>query len=288
MSWYLPIRLPVFWEETRRRLRGGRGFVVLLVYVLSLLLALFALTTLNPPGGPENWSAFGKSLWNIFFYGQLVVMFLIAPAITASAFSAEREHRALDMLFLTRQSTFALVMGKFLGAITQVLVVIVSGLPVVAVVFFYGGVSPVEVVKGYLTILLVSLFYASLGFLASCLFARVASAVAWAYGFMLIYTLGLPLILLLVAIFLPDMPLNESFAMHLIGPLEHLMSYTFTPDADQKVKAAMYLSGMISTLVQIVIVLAACIVAIRRARGATAPHLRPVLPRIPQAEVSSE
>ncbi|MHB0940011.1 MAG: ABC transporter permease [Armatimonadota bacterium] len=285
MSWYLPTRLPVFWEETRRRLRGGRGFVVLLVFVLSLLLALLALTVLHPPGGPENWSAFGKSLWNVFFFGQLVVMFLIAPAITASAISAEREHRALDMLFLTRQSTFALVLGKYLGAITQMLVVIVSGLPVIAVVFFYGGVSPTEVVKGYLTILLVSLFYASLGFLASCLFARVASAVAWAYGFMLIHTLGLPLALILMMIFLPDIPWNEGFMVHLFGPLEHLMAYG-SDDSGQMTAA--YWPGMISTLVQVGVVLAACMMVIRRVRGATALHVRPVLPRGPQAEAAGE
>lgn len=285
MSWYLPIRLPMFWEETRRRLRGGRGFVVLLVYVLSLLLALFAITILNPPGGPENWSAFGANLWKIFFYGQLAVMFLIAPAITASAISAEREHRALDMLFLTRQSTFALVVGKYLGAITQLLVVIVSGLPVVAVVFFYGGVSPVEVVKGYLTILLVSLFYASLGFLASCLFARVASAVAWAYGFTLIHVFGLPLTLILMMIFLPDVPWNEGFLMHLFGPLEHLMAYS-TDDSGQALAA--YWPGMISTVVQIGVVLAACIVVIRRVRGATPLHVRPVLPRVPEVEAMIE
>jgi len=272
MSWYLPIRLPVFWEETRRRLRGGRGFIVLSSYVLALLLLLLGLTVLNPPGNPDTWSDFGHGLWQAFFWGQLVVLFLIAPGIAASAVSAEREHGTLDLLFLTRQTTFALVIGKFLGAVTQMLVVIISGLPVIAVVFFYGGVSPAEMAKGYLTILAVSLFYASLGFLASCLFTRVASAVAWAYGFMLIHILGLPLALVVFLVFFPDFGGNESLLMHLSGPLEHLMSYL--GDADQ---AAAYWPGLISTFVQIGVVLAACIVLLRRIRGASILRL-PISP----------
>jgi ABC-type transport system involved in cytochrome c biogenesis permease component len=264
----------MFWEETRRRLRGGRGFVVLSAYVLALLFLLFALTMLNPPGSPETWSRFGQNLWKAFFWGQLVVMFLIAPAIAASGISAEREHGTLDLLFLTRQTTFALVMGKFLGAVTQMLVVIISGIPVVAVIFFYGGVSPEEVAKGYLTILLISLFYASLGFLASCLFARVASAVAWAYGFMLIHILGLPLVLVLFLVFFPDFGGNEGWLVHLSGPLEHLTAYL--GDADQ---AAAYWPGLISTVVQIGVVLTACIIRIRRVRGASGIHLLPAAAR---------
>jgi len=268
MSWYLPVRLPVFWEETRRRLRGGRGFIVLSAYVLALLLMLLGLTVLNPPGSPETWSRFGQRLWKAFFWGQLIVMFLISPGIAASAISAEREHGALDLLFLTRQTTFALVLGKFLGAVTQMLVVIVSGMPVVAVSFFYGGVSPAEVAKGYLTILLVSLFYASLGFLASCLFARVAGAVAWSYGFLLIHILGLPLALVLFLVFFPDFSGNEGWLVHLSGPLEHLSSYLGETD-----QAAAYWPGLISILVQIGVVLIACIIRMRRVRGASAPRL---------------
>jgi len=264
MSWYLPVRLPVFWEETRRRLRGGRGFVVLSAYVLALLLLLLGLTVLNPPGTPETWSRFGQTLWKAFFWGQLVVMFLISPGIAASAISAEREHGALDLLFLTRQTTFSLVVGKFLGAVTQMLVVIISGMPVVAVIFFYGGVSPAEVAKGYLTILLISLFYASLGFLASCLFARVASSVAWAYGFMLIHIIGLPLGLVLFLIFFPDFGGNDGWLVHLSGPMEHLTAYVGEED-----QAAAYWPGTISTLVQIGVVLIACIMRIRRVRGAS-------------------
>jgi len=275
MSFYLPIRLPVFWEETRRRLRGGRGFVVLSAYLLALLVLLLALIVAQPPGGPETWAEFGRKLWQAFYYGQIIVMFLIAPGLTASAISAEREHGSLDMLFLTRQTTFSLVMGKFLGAVTQMLVVILSGLPVIAIVFFYGGVSPIEVVKGYLVILLISLFYASLGFLASCLFKRIAVAVAWAYGFLLIHVIGFPLAIFSLAfLWLGTLEGHDQLMLHLTGPLELLLAYAY---GDQDFS---YWHAVAGILIQIVVVLAGCVLLMRRARGASALHLQPVSPAI--------
>lgn len=211
MAWYLPTRGPVFWEELRRRLRGGRGYIVLCAYGAVLMALLLGVAWLVHIGdSPQEWPDFGQRLWWFFFIGQLVIVLLISPGVTATAVSAEREAKTLEHLFLTPLSTISFVLGKFFGAVGQMLIMILSGLPVVAVVFQYGGVTPKEVLLGYALILATGLMYAALGFLASCLFARTTFAVVWAYGFMLIVFAGIPLALIFLSYLNAVFMLSES------------------------------------------------------------------------------
>lgn len=207
-------------------------------------------------------------------------MLFLAPALTAGAISTERERGTLEHLFLTPQRTTAIVIGKFLGALSQLLLVLLSGLPVVAIVYFYGGVSPMEVVKGYLTILLVSFFYASLGFLASCLFKRITSATTWAYGFMLMHVCLLPVVLILVfTLLVPD--LDEGFLIHIAGPIEHMLAYIPLEHGDNGIY---FWQGAVSTLVQICLVLGGCVLLLRHMRGNSPMRLGRLKPSKTPAE----
>ncbi|MHB9024256.1 MAG: ABC transporter permease [Armatimonadota bacterium] len=202
MPWYLPVRAPLLWEELRRRFRGGRGQLVLLLYgLLLVLLLLVAAAMANLGDNPREWARFGKLLWaRVLLPGQLAAMILLTPGLTAGAISMERERGTLDMLFLTPLASLTIVTNKFFGATGQMLMIVLSGLPVVSTVFLYGGVSPAELFGGYLLILVTGLTYAALGFLASCLFRRTTTAVVWSYGFMLLALIGLPVALGLLAI----------------------------------------------------------------------------------------
>jgi ABC-type transport system involved in multi-copper enzyme maturation permease subunit len=199
MPWYLPVRCPVLWEEFRRRFRGGRGALVLFAYVAVLMAALIGLAWLQGAGSsPREWPDFGRLLWKFFYFGQLAAILLLSPGITAGAISTEREAKTLEHLFYTPLSTLSFVLGKFFGAIGQMVVLVLAGLPIVSVVFLYGGVSPREVLGGYALILATGLLYSALGFLASSLFARTPAAVAWAYGFAILVALVLPVALTLL------------------------------------------------------------------------------------------
>jgi ABC-type transport system involved in multi-copper enzyme maturation permease subunit len=193
MAFYLPVQCPTFFEELRRRLRGWRGQVTVLGYASILVLILMLVTHFSDIGSdPHAWPLFGRTLWAIFYITQLVVVVLSSPSSTAGAICAERDAETLDLLLLTRISSFSLVMGKFFGAIGQMLLMIVSGLPVIAVVFFFGGVSPAEVLCGYALIIAAGIGYASLGFLASCLSKKVPAAISLSTLLMLLILAVIP------------------------------------------------------------------------------------------------
>ncbi len=191
MAWYLPVRLPIFWDEMRRRARNGRaqavlfGYAAVLMAILLIASLMFDAHTATVTQGQQSyvdWSRLGHLLWQCFLLGQLIVMVLISPAVTAGAVSAERERGTLELLLLTPMGAWSLVSGKFLGALGQLLLVLLCGAPVVAITFIYGGVTPQELLLGYLLLGAASFFYATVGFVASCLCARTTPAIAWAYG----------------------------------------------------------------------------------------------------------
>jgi ABC-2 type transport system permease protein len=262
MAWYLPTRGPVFWEELRRRLRGGRGYAVLFAYGVVLVTLMLGAAQLRGVGdNPQDWPDFGRALWTVFLVGQMALVLLVSPGVTAGAISAEREGKTLEHLFLTPLSTLSFILGKFCGAIGQMLVMILSGLPIVAVVFQYGGVSPKEVLTGYAVILATGLLYAALGFLASCLFARTVFAIVWAYGFMLLAFIGLPLGFIILTLFFPMSGFSNSTLLYSTCPLLLFDGFALNVD-DAKLWSAL---GTMLTLTGIILV--GCTLLIRRLRG---------------------
>ena len=79
-------------------------------------------------------------------FQTLLVVFL-APAFTAGAISLEREKQTLDLLATTPISSLAIVLGKLASALTFVFLLILSSIPLTALVFMFGGVSPDDLIR---------------------------------------------------------------------------------------------------------------------------------------------
>jgi len=176
-------------------MRGGRAQVVLLIYTLLLVTLLFFVTQIaDISSNPREWPRFGKILWQTFMVAQMAIIIFISPGLTAGAISSEKEQGTLDLLLLTRMGSLSIVLGKFFGAIGQMLYLLLAGLPIISVVFFFGGVSPGDIAMGYTLTICTGIGYASLGFFMSCRCKRVVPAVAWSYALMLLMSVILPLL----------------------------------------------------------------------------------------------
>ena len=88
----------------------------------------------------------------IIFLLTLVTL-ILAPASTAGAISMEREKQTMDLLAVTPISSLAIVLGKLLSALSWILLLLLASIPVVALVFTFGGVSPDDVVRAYVVLL---------------------------------------------------------------------------------------------------------------------------------------
>jgi hypothetical protein len=119
----------------------------------------------------------------------LLVVFL-APASTAGAISLEREKQTLDMLAATPISSLAIVVGKLLSALAYVFLLIAASIPLTAIVFVFGGVSPDDVIRAYVVLIVSTIGLGSLGLFISAVAQRTQGATVVTFFAVLALSLG--------------------------------------------------------------------------------------------------
>ena len=185
-------------KELRGRMRGRRAFAILTIYLLLLGgIALMAekLVEGSYATGFGGSSAFaGAAIGQGIFAALLMLMTLqvvfLAPSSTSGAISLEREKQTLELLIATPISSIAIVVGKLLSALVYVFLLIVASIPLMAVVFVYGGVGPEDVLRGYIVLLAASLAFGSFGLLCSSIVKRTTAATAITIFGVLAVTIG--------------------------------------------------------------------------------------------------
>ncbi len=185
-------------KELRGRMRGRRAFIILTIYLL--LLAGFALmverlmeTSFDNGFGGTSATA-GPSIGQGIFAALLLLMTLqvvfLAPSSTAGSVSLEREKQTLDLLVTTPINSIAIVVGKLLSALVYVFLLIAASIPLMAVVFVFGGVGPEDVVRGYIVLIVTAIGLGSFGLMCSSLVKRTTAATAITIFGVLAITIG--------------------------------------------------------------------------------------------------
>ncbi len=179
---------PVLVKELRSRFRGGGAFWTVSAYLAVLTLMVWQWyrwwSRSAGPGmvaGGQDPANFGRQLFLAVTWLELSGILVIAPALTFNAISGERERQTLDLLLATPQSPRAILRGKFMAAMAYVLLLVVSALPVLSMVFFFGGVSWQQVLRSQLAVMVAGSTLASLGLLASVVARQTVRAAILAY-----------------------------------------------------------------------------------------------------------
>jgi ABC-type transport system involved in multi-copper enzyme maturation permease subunit len=185
-------------KELRGRMRGRRAFVILTVYLL--LLAGFGwmmelILERQHSGAVAGTAALasaqiGQGIFIAMLMLETLLVIALAPAFTAGAISLEREKQTLDMLATTPVSSLSIVLGKLLSALTYLFILVFASIPLTAMVFVFGGVSPDDVVRGYTVLLATALGLGSVGLFCSALMKRTQAATIATYFGVLAVTIG--------------------------------------------------------------------------------------------------
>ncbi len=168
-------------KELRGRMRGRRAFIIITIHLL--LLAGFAVLvqelqvrTMMNGFSSTSTADIGRGL----FIGLLILLTLIvmilAPGSTAAAISLEREKQTLDMLVTTPVSSIALVLGKLLASVGWIVLLLLASLPVMALVFTFGGVAPDDIFRAYIVLAAAAFAYGSMGLFLSALLKRTQAS----------------------------------------------------------------------------------------------------------------
>jgi ABC-type transport system involved in multi-copper enzyme maturation permease subunit len=205
--------LAVGLKELRGRMRGRRAFTILTIYLA--LLAGFAWAVIQiqergaqsqinylpgrdvfPGGGIPGigQAALGAQIGQTLFVALLVVLtivvVLLAPAFTASAISGERERQTFEMLAATPLNGTAVVVGKLFSALGYLFLLVLASIPLMSLVFTFGGVSVDDIVRAYVVLVASAISFGAVGLFLSALVRRTGTATILSYVAVLAVTLA--------------------------------------------------------------------------------------------------
>ena len=188
-------------KELRLRLRRERFVWLIIIYLLVMGLIGFGfLQRANAfSGGYQGYllSQIGAQLYALLSFIQLFLIVFIAPAFTATAINGEKERQTFDLLLCSKLSAYSLLAGKLIAGLANVLLLIAASIPLFSLVFFFGGVSPLQVLGTLVIFIMTAIVAGTFSLFCSTLVHRTTASTAMAYTFCAFWLFAYPVVSIL-------------------------------------------------------------------------------------------
>ena len=175
---------PVYKRELTVSSRSIRMALILLIFnsVLAIV-ALFNMFTVVEQVKVTAEIQYSRFLELYTFVSSIefLMLMFIMPALTASSISGERERQTLELMLTTTMKPKEIILGKFWSALTTMLILAISALPVQSLVFVYGGITIADMMILFLCYGIVALFTGGIGMFYSSLLKRSTVATVCTY-----------------------------------------------------------------------------------------------------------
>jgi ABC-type transport system involved in multi-copper enzyme maturation permease subunit len=260
---------PIIRKEVLSSLRTRKAVSMQALFVL-VVAALVAL--LWPAGGLQDLG--GQQAWRIvsvLAVGQLVMVILFAPAFTAASLTSEKERGTLESLFATTMKPWEIALGKMVGSLCFLLLLVLSGVPALCLPFMLGGV-PGGAVLAVLGILVTTAIYLGMiGLLISSVMHRSYRAIIVTYAVLgaVCFLAALPAWPVSRNLITRFGPMGQAF-LHVIAslsPLEAMLSVVWPGSAYAQGAAGMPPFWQVFLMVAALVIVAttvACLIRLRR------------------------
>jgi ABC-type transport system involved in multi-copper enzyme maturation permease subunit len=170
---------PVFIYDLVRAARRDQQIGQRTFYAVLLLALLFAVYwSWFPSDGqesllhehsirPADKARFAGSFFMAFLGVQFAVVLLVTPAYTAGAIAEHKERRTLDFLLVTDLSNREIVLETLAARLGNLLLLMITGLPVLSLLEFLGGVDPELLLAAFAATAMMTLSLGGLSILIS-------------------------------------------------------------------------------------------------------------------------
>jgi ABC-type transport system involved in multi-copper enzyme maturation permease subunit len=197
---------PVLFYDLIRLARRGRYALLRCLYALFLLLMLSSVysshrTAILSGGGrlrASDMASLAESFFTVFMVAQFLAVGLLTPVYVAGAVCEEKERRTLEFLLATDLRNREIVLSKLASRLANLSLLVLTGLPILSLTQFLGGVDPDLVLAGFAATALTMVGLAGLSTLCSVYSRKARTAIILTYGLIAIYFTcsGLVLVLL--------------------------------------------------------------------------------------------
>jgi ABC-type transport system involved in multi-copper enzyme maturation permease subunit len=196
---------PVLFYDAVRNGRRSRYIALRCVYAIIILCVLYWTYTsfvrprpiLVGPGiryrpnvRQADAAALAESFFYIFMRVQFLAIVVFTPAYVAGAVAEEKERKTMEFLLATDLHNREIVLSKLVSRLGGLALLVLTGLPVLSILQFMGGVDPNLVLAGFAVTGLSMASMASLSILVSVYAKKPRTAIVLSYLILLAY-LGL-------------------------------------------------------------------------------------------------
>jgi ABC-type Na+ efflux pump permease subunit len=137
--------------------------------------------------GLGETARFGQLLFQLSVFVELVLLVFFAALSAASAVSQEKDRRTFILLLLTDMRDYEIVVGKLIGALLPITVLMLVSVPVLALFLLLGGIDPGQVVQAGVVLLTTAFAAGSVGGLVALWRERTFESLALSVLFLVLY-----------------------------------------------------------------------------------------------------
>ena len=159
---------PIFNREFLTVPRGGRHYVLRTAYLGTLwVVGLTAYQTIvgwTHSATLGETAHFGAVLFQLLTYYLMLPLFLFFSALSAaSSVAREKDRRTFVLLLMTDLRNSEIVLGKILGSLLPIWLLLATTIPLLMLLMLLGGVGVQQVIQAVLVAAAASLAAGSLG-----------------------------------------------------------------------------------------------------------------------------
>jgi ABC-type transport system involved in multi-copper enzyme maturation permease subunit len=139
------------------------------------------------PATLGDHARFGLLAFQIIVYVQLTLLLFFSALVAASTVSQEKDRRTFVLLLLTDLRNDEIVLGKVLGSLLQIGLLVAGSVPVLALLALLGGIDPRQIIDATLILATTCLAAGSLGGLVALWREKTFQALALTVLFVVLY-----------------------------------------------------------------------------------------------------
>lgn len=179
---------PVLFYDLLCIARRGRYLLLRFCYAVILLLLLTSLYIVwdwrQPRGlrpSSNEITRFAETFYLLFMAAEFLVVLLLTPAYVAGALADEKDRGTLDYLLATDLSNREIVLSKLLARTANLAILVLTGLPILSLTQFFGGIDPNLVLTGFAALGVTMASLACLSILHSAYAVKPRDAIVMTY-----------------------------------------------------------------------------------------------------------
>jgi ABC-2 type transport system permease protein len=163
------------------------GFVAITGLFFALMISQYSYQSTQAAMSPYMAGELTLSEYLIapFFGNVAVILLLLSPALSMRLFAEDRRQRAFEILLASPISTAEIVMGKYLGALGFLAVLLFGTIHYVGLLYWVGSPDAGVIASSYLGTFLLAAAFLAVGMLASAFTENQVVALVTSFGFLL-------------------------------------------------------------------------------------------------------